>query len=112
MTPKRLCLSIIVLAGLATPALAQDVQLSTAELRQLITGKTVSFSGGGRATYHADGRYVFRGGGTFEGRYRIANNQVCVDFPQGNRRCDRYVRRGNNYYLINFSGRRYRATIR
>lgn len=92
-----------------------DTTLTTDELRQLLTGKTVVFSGGGHATYFSDGRYRFESPGNSrvsEGNYWFKDGYVCVDFYGANRRCDRYVKNGNEYNLINRRGRSFRAHIR
>lgn len=88
-----------------------ETTVATDELRTLLTGKTASFGDGTRAQYLADGRYVFHGGGVHRGRYSFRDNAVCVVFETGTQRCDRYVRRGDRYTLINASGRRYPVRI-
>ena len=117
VTRRRFGFSVAGLALLAAACTTTDVateadgQLTTEELRSLLTGRTVSFSSGGVAVYYADGRYEFRGDGISRGRYRFGNGLVCVQFIDGSGRCDRYERRGDGYVLINAQGRRFRATI-
>lgn len=90
-----------------------EVRLDNNQLKTLLTGKTVMFSGGGVGQYATDGTYEFRGGGQVAtGRYSFRNSQVCVAFVSGDSRCDTYVKRGNRYILINARGAEFRATIR
>lgn len=91
-------------------AFAEDQTLTTSQLKSLLTGKSVSFSGGGYAEYVSNGTYKWRG--QVSGKYFFKSNKVCVDFGGGNQRCDRYVKNGKKYYLINNRGRRFRARIR
>ena len=64
-----------------------DEVLTKSELRQLITGKSVSFDGGGTATYYRDGRYKYVLNGADTGTYSFRNDQVCVAFDGGGSRC-------------------------
>lgn len=85
--------------------------LTKSELRQLITGKSVSFDGGGTATYYRDGRYKYVLNGADTGTYSFRNDQVCVAFDGGGSRCDTYVQNGDRYFLINARGGRFQARI-
>ena len=103
-----------VVAGCETNNARDESQLSNTELRQLLVGKSAMLSrrGGGTATYFADGRYQYVGGGiTTRGTYAIINDQVCVTFRTGGSRCDRYVRTDTGYALIDRRGWRFPATI-
>ena len=112
---------IIAVAGMAGAlALAActttQSDLTDSQLQSLLTGQTVTFEPSGQATYAANGRYTYTGpfngrNVVHRGRYYFASNQVCVNFDDGGRRCDRYVRRGDDYYLINARGSEFRARI-
>ena len=105
----------VLLAACTTPGTDSDNDrlgvLHTDELRKLLTGQTVDFGGESQAIYFADGRYEYRNGRTWRGRYTFRNNQVCVQFTNGSSRCDRYERTRNGYVLINGVGARFPANI-
>lgn len=112
MRSLSVAFAAFVLVLTAPSAYSADRNISSGELRTLISGKSVSFAGSGRATYNADGSYVYRGGGVFRGTWRVSSGKACVVFKSGARRCDRYVKNGSKYYLINSAGKKFRATIR
>ncbi|MCP4284491.1 MAG: hypothetical protein GY792_08575 [Gammaproteobacteria bacterium] len=86
--------------------------LTTSQIRTLLTGKTVRYDSGAVATYSANGDYQYRGRGrTSLGQYSFRNNRVCVDFIGGNQRCDSFIKKGGSYYLVNGQGQQYRARI-
>ena len=101
--------AVLFIASLhTTPAFAATV-VSGGELKQLLSGKTVRFQGGRRATYNADGSYVFRGGGrTNRGHWRVKGSQVCVSSLNNDlRRCDQYLKDGDDFLLRDANGNRY-----
>ena len=83
--------------------------LSGAQLKKLIVGKTVRFQRGSRATYKTDGTYRFRGNGRNDrGNWRISGNKVCITFTNVDfRRCDQYVKDGDNYSLRDANGNQF-----
>ena len=95
-------------ALLTTQAQAQST-VGEAELRNVLTGRTVALSDGAQATYHANGAYAYQGSrGASTGHYTISNGQVCVEFfnqGAGQARCDTISKKGNQYFLTNSSGR-------
>lgn len=92
---------------------AADQALTEAQLEALIVGKTATFGDGGRATYRTNGTYQFRAGSqVYRGKYTVGDGMVCVLFDNGRSRCDRYVKSGNGYVLINQSGGRFPAKIK
>jgi hypothetical protein len=98
------------LAALTSGAVAQQ-QLNDAQLRALIPGKAVSFSDGITAEYHPDGRYTVKtSAGIEKGKWTIGADQLCVDFDNGKRRCDRLYSDAEGYYLTNARGGRFRAS--
>ena len=104
----------VALAACTTPGTGSKSDrlgvLNTSELRQLLVGQTVDF-GETQAIYYADGRYEYRDGRLWRGRYVFRNNQVCVQFTNGSSRCDRYERTRNGYVLINGVGARFPASV-
>lgn len=100
---KKILVAAFLAIACVFPATASAQNLSTNELRKLIVGKVISLDDGARITYGANGNYRYNGGSP--GKYTIGSGgKVCVRFTTGQRRCDRYVKRGGAYYLVNASG--------
>ncbi|MET3661083.1 hypothetical protein [Aquamicrobium ahrensii] len=97
---------IICAAMLLMPhvALAADTPVPAAELKALVAGKTIN-SSGAKLRYGADGRYSYNGGSP--GKYTVSAGKICVKFDAGNSRCDRIVKSGKKYFLINSGGKRF-----
>jgi hypothetical protein len=75
-------LASAVAVGSAGDALAQDRELTEAELRDLITGKVAHWDTGTFTEYHADGTYAFirvRAGQKQTGKWHISGNRLCYD---------------------------------
>jgi hypothetical protein len=89
-------------SALPDTAVAEPQRLSTAQLRALITGKVVHWSGGlGASYFYRNGQYRFEGpGGTALGRYSVANNAVCIKFSNSFARCDIGFRDGTTYFAL------------
>ncbi|SDR62458.1 hypothetical protein SAMN05444161_0465 [Rhizobiales bacterium GAS191] len=85
-----------------------DTPVPQAELTKLIRGKSVAIGAGNTAVYGADGRYTFNGGNP--GKYRVSTGRICVDFDNGQARCDSIVRDAGSLYLID--GRGFRTQYR
>jgi hypothetical protein len=85
-------------------AVAADVAVPAAELKALVVGKTIN-SSGAKLRYGADGRYTFNGGSP--GKYSISSGKICVKFNNGDSRCDRIVKSGKKFFLINSGGKRF-----
>jgi len=104
----------------ATPAVAAewnirpwDEQMDITDVRARIIGQDVLFMDGGIARYDRDGRYAYtyRSGRAFEGDYRIeTDGSICVDFDDGQKRCDLYVLHGDRLVMIAETGRRFPTT--
>jgi len=87
-----------------------DSRISTAWAQENIVGKAITFIDGGTARYDADGTYayVYNGGRTFMGTFRLAEQgEICVTFDEGSERCDMFVLQGDNLLLITEEGGRY-----
>jgi hypothetical protein len=84
-------------------AYADDKPAPKAEIQKLIVGKTINV-GSASASYGKDGRYAFNGGNP--GKYRVDNGRICVDFDDGQARCDKIIKDAGNYYLITSRGNR------
>ena len=101
----------------AAPVFAQDWNvrpwddvMHVDEVQALLVGETVAFASGGSSYYGPDGRYkyAYKGGNTFEGDYALqSDGSICVEFDNGRRRCDLYVRQGDRLVLITETGRRF-----
>ena len=108
-------LAILLLA--TCPAFAQegvrgsDTVLDRAGMDALLTGQTVEFFDGSKSRYGADGRYGYTytdDGPVWAGSYTLHDeSRVCVDFDNGSRRCDRFVRDGERVVLITDDGVRF-----
>jgi hypothetical protein len=100
---------VILVAGVANAA---DTALSKKQLEKLLIGHAAHFTDGSRAIYNTNGSYRFvHGNSSSRGEYAIGNGNVCVQFRNSSR-CDRYVKSGNGYVLINQGGRRFSVTIK
>ena len=99
---------------LTTTSHAAAVVVSGAELKKLLAGKTARFPRGSRATYNADGTYKFRGRGRTErGVWKVSGSRVCVTFNVTNfRRCDRYLKDGNQIYFRDANGNQFPVRIK
>ena len=107
----------LVALSLATPAAAQegvrdeDRLLQPAEMTELLMGAVLEFFDGSKSTYGSDGSYGYTytdDGPVWGGVYRVAGpSEVCVDFDNGSRRCDRIVRAGERLVLITEDGTRF-----
>ncbi len=101
--------------GLAASASAAD--LTGAEIKTLISGKTVymEIGGGGSVTgasgpgmiyYSADGNAVFKTpkGEMWTGKWTIKDNTGCVEWKQATANaCTRYDKQGDTITLINMA---------
>lgn len=75
-----------------------------------IVGGEVLFMDGGVASYGADGRYAYtyQGGREFVGNYTIEDDgSICVEFDEGQTRCDLYVLHGERLVMLSENGRRF-----
>lgn len=88
-----------------------DEAFSAQELHQLLAGYTAEFYDGSQARYAADGGYMYRYGPrelAYPGRFNTTEDgQVCVDFSDGNRRCDTIVRANGRLVLVTEQGHRF-----
>ena len=91
---------------------AADKSLTKVQLEKLLIGHTVYFEYGAKSTFKANGSYQYReAGNVSRGQYTIGDGTVCIEFKTTTR-CDRYVKSGNEYILINRGGRRFPITIK
>lgn len=90
---------------------AGDTVLSQAEMSDLLSGRLVEFYDGSKSKYGTDGAYAYTytdDGPAWTGTYTVADDSlVCVDFDNGSRRCDRFVRDGERVVLIIEDGTRF-----
>lgn len=104
---RQLALVALVVCSVTTTVSAQQA-VAGDELKTLISGKNVRFSdGSGVATYKADGKYEFfnmNAGATIRGKWSVNGDRVCVDFDNGQSRCDQYIKEGGSMYLKNSRG--------
>jgi len=100
----RAGLAFFFLGSATLTASAQEVPVPKAELQRLVIGRTIS-SGGSVLTYGVNGSYTFNGGNP--GRYKIKNGKICVKFDSGRFRCDKIIKYGGRYFLIDRRGARF-----
>lgn len=101
----------------ALPAFAQDGVRATddvldrAAMSELLTGRLVEFFDGSKSRYGRDGLYGYTytdDGPIWSGRFEVfGDSRVCVDFDNGSRRCDQFVRDGDRVVLITEDGTRF-----
>jgi len=78
-----------------------------------IKGGEVLFMDGGVASYGEDGRYAYtyEGGRAFVGNYTIEEDgSICIEFDEGQTRCDLYVLHGERLVMLSENGRRFPVT--
>ncbi len=107
----------LLLALIAAPALAQDglrdsdTLLDAGQMGALLNGQMLEFYDGSKSRYDADGAYSYTytdDGPAWTGRFEVfENSEVCVDFDNGSRRCDRLVRDQDRIVLITTDGVRF-----
>ena len=108
---------VLIFLFLSAPALAQDwnlrpwdEQMSRSEIVKRIVGSKVLFMDGGVSNYEEDGgySYTYQGGREFVGQYVVEQDgSICVDFANGTKRCDLYVRHGERLVMLSENGRRF-----
>lgn len=100
---KRIAILLMFGAGavLSTGAFAAERPATKAEIEKVAVGRTVS----GAMKYFPNGRYTYKGHSP--GRYKISDGKICVQFDNGNSRCDRIVVDGKKFTLINRNGERF-----
>lgn len=85
--------------------------IAQSQLSGLLSGHIVEFFDGSKSTFGSDGGYSYTytdDGPIWAGRYMVEDqSRVCVDFDNGSRRCDRYVRDGERLVLITVDGTRF-----
>ena len=87
-----------------------DRILTRTEVEDLTAGNTLVFYDDGRSTYGAEGAYsyTYASGASAVGRYRIEDDgTVCIRYPNGFGRCDRYVENGSRIVLLTEKGLRF-----
>ncbi len=92
---------------------ASDVHLTGEELGALVVGNRIDYSDGGTSRIRPDGSYVYTSaeGQRFPASYDIrSDGVVCLEFPAGGSRCDKFVKSGEQLVLINQRGSRYTVT--
>ncbi|WP_299351776.1 hypothetical protein [uncultured Shimia sp.] len=107
----------LVLALMATPALAEDWKMrggdnlfDEAGLQAALTGQTLVFYDDGQSVYGDDGSYsyTYGGGGTWEGQWRVAaDSVVCVTYVTEVTRCDRIVENAGRLVVLTEDGQRF-----
>jgi len=84
--------------------------LNAAELEQFIRGRAVNFTGSSTAYYYTNKNYKYRPTGArkiWHGIWYIKGDKVCVDFTNGDMRCDSYGYDGQSYYLLTAKQQKY-----
>jgi hypothetical protein len=91
----------------ATPAPAGRM-LGEQELRQMLTGKTITVADGRRLEYGRSGSYqeTRNGQPIAVGQYRIRDVSVCVQFTNGLSRCDSFVDNNGQLFVEDRNGTR------
>jgi hypothetical protein len=112
---------IVLALGLPFAALAAE--MTAAEIKQLVTGKSVyldleatSAGSGGKATlfYTADGKATLKrpSGELWHGTWTIKDNTVCIDWKEmPNNPCTRFEKQGDVITIINVATGKPRGTI-
>ncbi len=112
MTPKSslgITITIVGIVGWAFSAGAAESYYNTNGLKKLLAGKRVTLTAGGVIDYAHGGKYNFKSGGqSWTGKWFVRGGRVCVNFPDNNRRCDRYLKDGSSIYFENANGGRYK----
>jgi len=110
-------LPCLVALSLASPVAAQDWNLrstdeilSAEEIGASIIGRTLTFYDDGQSKFSAGGSYsyTYDGGGTAFGTFEIGSGGViCISYPNGFSRCDKYVRSGDRVVVLTEDGERF-----
>lgn len=82
----------------------QLTRMTADEIRSLVVGKEFQISTNAIVTYKADGSYIallLNGGGRQHGVYRITNTAICIDFHNGDKRCDQILKDQAGRYYFN-----------
>jgi hypothetical protein len=103
------------LAVVGTPTVAQQ-SLSGEAIKALVSGKNMDYGNDGTASYKADGRYEYfnkSNGATSRGKWVVQGDSLCVDFDNGQKRCDQFLKDANNRVLLkNSRGTTFPVTVR
>jgi len=86
------------------------MNLSIAQMETDIVGHTLVFYDGGQARFSAGGSYssTYKGSASAFGTYRLAaDSTICIDYRNGFKRCDRYVRNSTTLVLLAEDGERF-----
>lgn len=107
---KLLLVAAITCCVSVVTSLAQaDTSFSGANLQALIKGKTIRFTNGGTARYRTNGKHSYSiGRRTWRGQWVVSGNKVCAHFESSSR-CDRYIQVGEDIFLINRRGKRFKV---
>jgi hypothetical protein len=92
----------------STSPVASGRTLGEPELRQLLTGKTITVADGRTLEYGRSGSYQEsrNGQAIAVGQYRIRDESVCVQFTTGLSRCDSFVDNGGQLFVEDRNGQR------
>ena len=99
---KKVIVGVIALAAFGMSAAAQQ-PLAGDALKAFVSGKSLDYGSDGTATYKADGKYEYynKGNGqTARGAWNVRDDRLCVDFNDGQKRCDQLIRDANNKVLL------------
>ena len=88
-------------------------KLSENELRQLLTGKSITVADGRTLEYGRSGSYQEsrNGQALAVGTYLIRDVSVCIQFTTGLTRCDSLVQDGDNLFVEDRNGQRLPAQV-
>jgi len=88
-----------------------DIPLTEPQVSALTAGRTLTFFDDGQSKYSVGGAYSYTyadDGGMAFGRFTIKKDgRVCIDFTNGRRRCDLYVKSGGLLIMITERGDRF-----
>ena len=101
---KGLIIGLGVALLTSASALAAERAATASEIKKYVVGHDVN-CGGPTCHYGADGSYSYNG--QFPWKYRISAGTICVNFDNGEARCDKILIDGTNYTLVNSGGQRY-----
>jgi hypothetical protein len=110
----RLLSAVAVATAFIATSVAAQTLATEAEIKGAFTGKQIAWGTDGIADYKSNGNYEYystSSGQTSRGKYTITDGQICVDFST-RKRCDKIMKDGNGFYMVNSQGTQYRAKIR
>lgn len=88
-----------------------DTQLDASQLSEQLNGQIIEFFDGSKSRYGTDGSYEYTytdDGPVWAGQFTLSEEgRVCVDFDNGSRRCDQFVKTDGRLVLVTTDGLRF-----